>query len=185
MAGAAQKRRRSEHKQPPSQPQQRQRAAPPHGPSDLVWAKLAPELPWWPARLAVSGAPSRGPTVAIEVLGALGRTEILRVQRRRVDRDFHGSFGKHAEPWKRRKCAGIKRAFGDALAHARQLLAGGHARCTQCGTWQAVSHEYVATDWSCPEGCANGKQTSSDQASECAAVGPVLDEGVGSRTAED
>jgi hypothetical protein len=177
-AAAAQKRRRVEQQQPQ---QQQQRAAPPHGPNDLVWAKLAPELPWWPARLAVPGAPSRGPTVAIEVLGAPGRTEILRVQRRRVDRDFRGSLGKHAEPWKRRKCAGIKRAFHDALAHARQLLAGGHARCARCGTWQGVSHDYVATEWSCPGGCAS--RTKDDHASECAAVHDY--EAVASRTVED
>ena len=192
MGASAEKRRRVEHLQPQQplslqqqqqQQQQRQRVAPAHGPSELIWAKLAPELPWWPARLAAPHAPSCGPTVAIEVLGAPGRTEILRVQRRRVDCDFRGSLGKHAEPWKRRKCAGIKRAFGDALAHARQLLAGGHARCAQCGTWQAVPNGYVAVDWSCPVGCASGKQVSSAHASDCVAV---LDaESVASQTPED
>ena len=121
---------------------------------DLVWAKLAPELPWWPARLAAPGAAAAGgPTVAIEVLGAPGRAEILRVQRRRIDHDFRGRLAQRAAPWKRRKCSGIKRAFGEALTHARQLLAGGHARCALCGVWQPVPGSAVPAGWSCPGGC--------------------------------
>ena len=54
---------------------------------DLVWVRLTPQLPWWPARLV--GA-ATGPTVAIEALGASGKAEVLRVQRRSIDRDFRG-----------------------------------------------------------------------------------------------
>lgn len=187
MAGPTQKRQRTEQQQSASSQQQKQQhqsnTSPPQvRPNDLVWAKLAPELPWWPARLAApNAAATSGPTVPIEVLGAPERTEILRVQRRRVDCDFRGSLGKHAEPWKRRKCAGIKRAFGEALAHARQLLTGGHARCAQCGTWQPVPYDYVAADWSCPGGCASRKQPSDQQLERVVDV----DESATSRTGED
>ena len=185
MGGNAPKRRKVVQQQQHQQQHQQQqhRTSRTHAPSDqLVWAKLAPELPWWPARLAAPDDTSRGPTVAIEVLGTPSRAEILRVQRRRVDCNFRGNLRKHAEPWKRRKCTGIKRAFSDALAHARQILAGAHARCAQCGTWHAVPHEHVAADWSCPGGCEPGDRSGATNSPwhECAD-----NEGATSRPSDD
>jgi len=157
-------RRRRQHQQPPPPPQHGAAAAPP-SPSDqdlvntepqhqlLCWVKLDRQLPWWPAKLAAPVV--GGPTVAIEVRGGGGRVEVLRVQRRRIDRDFCGRLGQRSAPWKRRKCAGITRSFGEALAHARQLLgATAHARCALCGRWRPVPGEAVAGGWQCPEdGC--------------------------------
>ena len=129
--------------------------------ADLVWVRLTPQLPWWPARLV--GA-ATGPTVAIEALGASGKAEVLRVQRRSIDRDFRGRLRQRSEPWRRRKCSGIKRSFGEAMAYARQLLGAEHARarCSACGEFEpppaGAAGPIAAGDWKCGKCSATSGQ---------------------------
>lgn len=103
----------------------------------MVWAKFTPQLPWWPALLADAPTPRLGATVAVRVLGS---TDVLRVPRRFVDRDFVGKLADRSRPWNRRKCAGMKTAFRRALAHARLLLAPRvYAACPSCANFIAVA----------------------------------------------
>lgn len=117
----------------------------------LVWAKFGPRLPWWPARLASDAV---GPTVAVEVLGERrGAPEVLRLLRSRIDRDFERYLPERAAPWKRRKCAGMRRAFCDAMLHAKQILAPvAYARCCRCEQFVAIDLPKVPRTWTC-SGC--------------------------------